>query len=604
MATSIHLKNSSSSNYPFLELQNNDSNSNSGEIRFIKKKSASDDDQLGLIKFEGYDNTTTLTEYAQIKVTSDDVSNNSEDGKLIFSTMQSDTDSNTSSLMELLAIKPREFTFGPGPGISSGKVEFNILAPGNTCDAYLYLGTQYGATTSYAKKTAIVAEGQNTDGKAKLHFCLNNDSGNGNVSTSANYTDDSIMTIIPSGNVGIGITSPEEKLVIGSGNILIPQNYSANGQSGKLMFYSNPGFSYAGINYIGGPSGNEQDGSYLNFFTGNSSSMCILQDGNVGIGITDPDSLFTIKTGSNGGATVFEYLTNDEGGGFKGVWQSNTPSGQNYNLEIYMKDDDATGYHKTGYFENDNERTSTQYFTGQHINILNTNITTLSIGLIVSSSGNYLNTDNSLNCKINESLPICILSNIDNDKKVFGIISDKEDLNSSREYGSGTYVSVNQKKNINEQRVFINSLGEGAIWVCNKNGSLDNGDYITSTTVQGYGMKQTLNESLLANYTVAKITCDCSFSLTKIVKQKLKVTTTTDDEGNTTTAIDYDINGDVQYEDELDEQGNQQMVYPLETRFLDSSGNQLVDETDYTTRLGNGESVYIACFVGCTYHCG
>lgn len=98
MATSIHLKNSSSSNYPFLELQNNNSNSNSGEIRFIKKKSATDDDQLGLIKFEGYDDTITLTEYAQIKVTSADVSDNSEDGKLIFSTMLSDTDSNTSSL--------------------------------------------------------------------------------------------------------------------------------------------------------------------------------------------------------------------------------------------------------------------------------------------------------------------------------------------------------------------------------------------------------------------------------------------------------------------------------------------------------------------------
>ena len=35
------------------------------------------------------------------------------------------------------------------------------------------------------------------------------------------------------------------------------------------------------------------------------------------------------------------------------------------------------------------------------------------------------------------------------------------------------------------------------------------------------GEKQ--DDDLLHNYTVAKITCNCDFSLTKIVKQKLKV---------------------------------------------------------------------------------
>ena len=59
------------------------------------------------------------------------------------------------------------------------------------------------------------------------------------------------------------------------------------------------------------------------------------------------------------------------------------------------------------------------------------------------------------------------------------------------------------------------------------------------------------------------------------------------------------------YENDLSDAGQQQMVSKLDTRFLDSSGNELSSgESDYTTRLGNGESVYIACFVGCTYHCG
>ena len=93
------------------------------------------------------------------------------------------------------------------------------------------------------------------------------------------------------------------------------------------------------------------------------------------------------------------------------------------------------------------------------------------------------------------------------------------------------------------------------------------------------------------------------FQHNKNSKTKLKVITGTDASGNTITEIDYDANGDVQYEDDLDASGNQQMVYPLETRFLEAHGTQITEE-QYNTKLANGENVYIACFVGCTYHCG
>jgi len=258
--------------------------------------------------------------------------------------------------------------------------------------------------------------------------------------------------------------------------------------------------------------------------------------------------------------------------------------------------DSSKGYISTG------GSTGQINFTGQHRNVTNNNLTTTSVGLICYSTGNFVNLDNSISPQISESLPIVNLTDTDNDKKVFGVLCDKEDTDNTREYGSGNFVSVYNKTNTNEQRMYINSVGEGAIWVCNKTGALENGDYITSSTVKGYGMKQ--SDDLLHNYTVAKLTCDCDFSLTKIVKQKLKVTSTTIN-NVTTTAIDYDSNGDVQYENDLDNSNNQQMVYKYDTRFLDSNGNQLSGgESDYTTRLGNGESVYIACFLGCTYHCG
>ena len=102
-------------------------------------------------------------------------------------------------------------------------------------------------------------------------------------------------------NVGIG-TLPDNDYKLNvkgdvnvDGDIRIPQAYSATypdkpqaGKSSKLLFHSNPGFGAAGINYIGGILGNEQNGSYLNLFTNGSSKMAIKQNGNVGIGTTAP----------------------------------------------------------------------------------------------------------------------------------------------------------------------------------------------------------------------------------------------------------------------------------------------------------------------------
>jgi hypothetical protein len=221
----------------------------------------------------------------------------------------------------------------------------------------------------------------------------------------------------------------------------------------------------------------------------------------------------------------------------------------------------------------------------------------------------------------------------------------------------------------------MNSVGEGAVWVCNKNGNIPNGDYITSCTIPGYGAKQA--DDILHNYSVAKITCECNFNLTKIVKQKIKVSTTIittkiqqyeeitkevndveiiyddslqqyrqtpitktetsqekmydyfplyDTQGNPLLdendeprkhkipkmkdfqeikkELMYDSNGNVQYEDDLDENGNQQIVYEYDTRFLNADGTLITTETEYLTKKNAGENVNIACFVGCTYHCG
>ena len=403
------------------------------------------------------------------------------------------------------------------------------------------------------------------------------------------------MIITNSGDVGIGTDNPGTKLHMVSGATDNFITLTSGGYNHTIGMY----YNQLTLNAHGNATYGTID---FNINNGSTLGMRLNASGNLGIGTDDPKARLHVKSSqsnTSGGLENFNQVSliiaNSSDDNCALAMHT-----QDYALAFHFRDSEYGGtYFERGYIKG-NQNVGQIDFTGQHKNLMNQNIDTTKVGLIVSATNNHINVDNSIIPKINESLPYCILSNTDNDKKVFGVISDKEDINNSREYSTGNFVSVYQKTNTNEQRFFINSLGEGAIWICNKNGTLENGDYITSTTVSGYGAKQTLNEGFLMNYTVAKITCDCNFSLTKIVKQKLK--TLLDSENNK--IIDYDINGDVQFEDDLDENGNQQMVYPLETRFLQEDGTLLVNEADYTTRLGNGESVYIACFVGCTYHCG
>ena len=162
-----------------------------------------------------------------------------------------------------------------------------------------------------------------------------------------------------------------------------------------------------------------------------------------------------------------------------------------------------------------------QMFTGQHRNIPAVGDVTdymTKIGYIVSSNGTIQNVppgegpeNHEVNRpNINESLPRVKLSNTANDKKVYGVISELEDPESSgRTFMNGNFGSIMEKAE-GDSRLIINSLGEGAIMVCNINGNLENGDYITTSVVEGIGMKQ--DDDLLHNYTVAKIVQDCNFT--------------------------------------------------------------------------------------------
>lgn len=152
-------------------------------------------------------------------------------------------------------------------------------------------------------------------------------------------------------------------------------------------------------------------------------------------------------------------------------------------------------------------------FTGQHRTLISEVPLTQYEnyeGMIVSANNDAYYNDN---ITINEALPIVSLSNNVRDKSCFGVVSLKEDPNN---YEYTAYIP----REDGDIRIRVNSLGEGGIWVSNMNGSLESGDYITTSSIPGYGMKQ--ESEFLANYTVAKITMNCNFTKITAPRKRIK----------------------------------------------------------------------------------
>ena len=290
-------------------------------------------------------------------------------------------------------------------------------------------------------------------------------------------------------------------------------------------------------------------------------------------------------------------------------------------------------------------------FTGQHRTFIK-DIHASSIdsykGLIVCSNNNtYIDMKTKIPkygkeaISINDSLPLVSLTKQEKDTTVFGVISDCEELDNEghRLQVFGHFVSASEKE-YGDERIHINSVGEGAIWVSNKNGSLVSGEYITSSNIPGYGQKQ--DSEFVYNYTVAKITMDCDFQPKLQYKKKIITRdvefTSMDSSGNY-----YDVSGNIYIynkdlhinnnpnpiprnsdynivlddslylvsvtqnildsNNELQWEDTEEQEYQYDLRYIDVSGNILSKE-QYEESILNNENVYMAAFVGCTYHCG
>src|SRR6056300_881264 len=219
-------------------------------------------------------------------------------------------------------------------------------------------------------------------------------------------------------------------------------------------------------------------------------------------------------------------------------------------------------------------------FTGQHICFPEG---PMGQGLVVSANKNkYVSLNGSLTTgtraiKLSEALPVVSLSNVASDRSVFGVVDHIEQGGTTRKQKSGVGV-IKQDKESGDNRVIVNALGEGALWVANTNGNVVSGDFLTTSHLPGYAQRQ--DDDILRSYTVAKITMDCDFQPGNLPVQVILK----DDDGNNV----LDSYGRLQWVDS----DRTEPAYRI--RYLDVSGVP-TDEAN---------AVWTAAYVGCTYHCG
>jgi hypothetical protein len=173
---------------------------------------------------------------------------------------------------------------------------------------------------------------------------------------------------------------------------------------------------------------------------------------------------------------------------------------ENHSGTIYCIHDTFTGFHRCFTEDEKFDKTEPQKFKDDYE------------GRIVVSTGKIANNKDNTEWSIlydkegitiEDALPQIELSRKKKDKRVFGVLGSKV------------------RQNNRPERLIVNSVGEGAIWICNSNGNIENGDYITSSDYLGYGEKQ--DDDLLHNYTVAKATIDCNFELDSPLYQCLEL---------------------------------------------------------------------------------
>jgi hypothetical protein len=259
------------------------------------------------------------------------------------------------------------------------------------------------------------------------------------------------------GNVGIGEASPAEKLVV-AGNFRVQDNannkayrFRTSGDALDFDFY--------------------KENMYFSAYdAANNQSIIMLlhnERKNIGIGDTNPQNhvKLTVDSGSKAEAILAK--------------------GSSIGVVAYGGSYD---FYANG--------TGANYgpFTGAHdVSFSNDFPYEILPGTIVSVTGETqvrMKKDGSVS--LSSTLPSVELSNKANDKAVLGVLVKESFLPTDHWYD----------KNEGKRFGIVNALGEGRVWVTDVNGTIETGDYITTSSIAGYGQRQ--DDDLLHSYTLGK----------------------------------------------------------------------------------------------------
>jgi hypothetical protein len=264
--------------------------------------------------------------------------------------------------------------------------------------------------------------------------------------------------------------------------------WHSSGEGAYRLYFG----SGSGTTYLAGGN-TDANGLCTMFMSGSVSGfanlMSIYNNGNIIMGLSSTNSAFLIVHGSIACRLFSVNKTNTDYVGTQG----NRPSQGSTILDTLCNlYDTFTGMHRCFTEDELYNKEDPQKFKDDYVGRIV--ISSGKIATDISNENNgwdiYYDKDGITS---EDAVPMIELSRTKKDKRVFGVMGSPS------------------RKNSRAERMIINSIGEGPILVCNCNGNIENGDYIQSSGILGYGEKQ--DDDLLHNYTVAKATMDCSFEL-------------------------------------------------------------------------------------------
>jgi hypothetical protein len=351
-----------------------------------------------------------------------------------------------------------------------------------------------------------------------------------------------------SGNVGVGITTPSNKLEVrrytsgggwqNSAAIWGFANDSAGGSDSRTVGVLGTGQGDTSIEYNAGVWG-EADYAQKNYgvigvagywnttgdnygvmgaygtyyfpsgdFSGVFGGAPFVIDNNLGVGTFSPSyKIHAVDTSdySDNAAVYGEHAVRNyygkgvEGRGkYMGVygWTDSTDS-TSYGGYFSGSPWAAAGTHygvyaqgKTYDFYAAGPGTNYGPFTGAHEVTLSNDFGEVTPGMLVSATGNTVFREGSISATVMEVEP----SNRPQDKAVLGaLVAEQESFGGTwHEFGDGVRFAS------------VNSLGEGMLLVTNYGGDIKNGDLITTSPIPGMGMLQ--DDDLMHSYTAGKST--------------------------------------------------------------------------------------------------